>query len=105
MLQRLFTGDSLRRIKVQHLGEQIEGEWVRVWKQLRERHPWPDGQRTDVILCLECVQAAVSNTTKSFWEYNLPWVSRRGGGCPRKVSRDSAKSDSADPHNCVIGHC
>ena len=65
MLQCLFTGDSLRGIKVQHLGEQIESEWVRVWKQLRERHPWPDGQGTDVILCLDKVQA-VGNTTKSF---------------------------------------
>jgi hypothetical protein len=26
-----------------------------VREHLRERHPWPDGQRTDVILCLETV--------------------------------------------------
>jgi hypothetical protein len=23
-----------------------------VREHLRERHPWPDGQRTDVVLCL-----------------------------------------------------
>lgn len=64
MLQRLFAGDALRRIKVQHLGEQIKGEWVRVRKQLRKRHPRPDGQRTDIILGLERVEAVVSNKTK-----------------------------------------
>jgi hypothetical protein len=52
VLQRLVAGDALRRVKVKHLGEQIERERVRVREHLRERHPWPDGQRTDVVLCL-----------------------------------------------------
>ena len=52
VLQRLVAGDALRRVKVEHLGEQIERERVRVWEHLRERHPRPDGQRTDVVLCL-----------------------------------------------------
>ena len=52
VLERLVAGDAFRRIKVEHLGEQIEREWVRVRKHLRERHAWPDGQRTDVVLCL-----------------------------------------------------
>ena len=52
VLQRLLAGDALRRIKVEHLSEQIERERVRVREHLRERHPRPDGQRTDIILCL-----------------------------------------------------
>lgn len=52
VLQRLIAGDALRRIKVEHLGEQIECERVRVREHLREWHPRPDGQRTDVVLCL-----------------------------------------------------
>ena len=52
VLQRLIASDALGRIKVEHLSEQIEGERVRVRKHLRERHPRPDGQGTDVVLCL-----------------------------------------------------
>ena len=44
MLQRLLTGEALRRIKVEHLGEQIERERVRVREHLRERHSRPDWQ-------------------------------------------------------------
>ena len=53
MLQRLIACDALRRIKVEHFSEQIEGEGIRVREHLREWHPWPDRQRTDIILCLE----------------------------------------------------
>ena len=56
VLQRLFACDALRGVKVEHLGEQIERERVRVREHLRERHPWPDGQRTNVVLCLRGVQ-------------------------------------------------
>ena len=52
MLQRLIASDAFGRIKVEHLSEQVEREWVRVRKHLRERHPWPDGQGADVVLCL-----------------------------------------------------
>ena len=53
VLQRLIAGDALRGVKVEHLGEQIERQRVRVREHLRERHPWPDGQRTDIVLCLK----------------------------------------------------
>jgi hypothetical protein len=56
MLQRLFACNALCRIKVEHLGEQIESERVRMREQLRERHAGPDGQRTNVVLCLVVTQ-------------------------------------------------
>ena len=52
VLQCLFACNSLRGIKVEHLGEQVESERVRMWEQLRERYPRPDGQRPNVILSL-----------------------------------------------------
>ena len=52
VLQCLIAGDASRGIKVEHLGEQIERERVRMREQLRERHTGPDGQRTDVVLRL-----------------------------------------------------
>ena len=52
VLERLVAGDAFRRIKVEHLGEQIERERVRMREQLRERHAGPDGQRTNVVLRL-----------------------------------------------------
>src|SRR5712671_274705 len=65
VLQCLFARDASRRVKVEHLGEQIEGEWVRVRKHLRKRHSRPDGQRTDVILCLEVVSRISNSTSKN----------------------------------------
>ena len=53
MLERLFAGDAFGGIKVEHLGEQIERERIRVREQLREGHARSDGQRTNVILRLK----------------------------------------------------
>jgi hypothetical protein len=43
VLQCLFACNSLRGIEIEHLGEQIESERVRIWEQLRELHSRPDG--------------------------------------------------------------
>ena len=75
VLQRLFAGDALRRIKVKHLGEQIERERVRVREHLRERHPRPDGQRTDVVLCLGG-GSGISHSHKNEIAYGK-WVFRK----------------------------
>jgi len=73
VLQRLFASDALRRVKVKHLGEQIERERVRVREHLRERHPGPDGQRTDVVLCLW--GSGISHSHKNEIAYS-EWVFR-----------------------------
>lgn len=59
VLQGLFTGDALRRIECEHLGEQIKRKWVCTLKYLRELHSWWNGQRTDVTLHLR-VKALVA---------------------------------------------
>ena len=105
VLQSLFTGDALRRVKVKHLGEQIEGQWVRVRKHLRERHPWSDGQRTDVVLCLE-FQVVVAQSKSAGAETTYPGradaAERVLGRCPEIMQDLVQLIDIAAPNKASI---
>lgn len=59
VLERLFAGDSFRRIKVEHLGQQIYRKRVGMREELLEWHARLDGKRADIILC-----ARRADTTK-----------------------------------------
>ena len=65
VFQRLVASNSLCGIKVEHLGEQVKSEWVRVWEQLRERYSRPDGQRPDIVLSLWFLQLNKTAETSS----------------------------------------
>lgn len=52
MVERLLAGDALRRVEVEQLLEEIDGEGVGTREERGEGHARLDGQRADVILCL-----------------------------------------------------
>ena len=50
VVQRLFAGDSLRRIEVQHPGQQIDRERVCMGDEGGERNTRFDRERADILL-------------------------------------------------------
>ena len=59
VVQGLFAGNSLRRIEVEHPGQQIDRERVGMGDKGGERNPRLDGKRADVFL-----GTGGTNTTK-----------------------------------------
>lgn len=53
VIQRLLAANPLGRVKTQHLGEEVDCEGVGMGVQGCKRYSWFDGQRPDVVLCLD----------------------------------------------------
>lgn len=51
MIQRLLAANPLRRVKREHLLQQVDRERVRVRVQGLERDARLNGQRADIVLC------------------------------------------------------
>ena len=52
MVQRLLTADPLRRVKAQHLRQEVDSKRVSIGVQGCKGYSGFDGQRPNVVLCL-----------------------------------------------------
>jgi hypothetical protein len=52
VVKRLFARNPFRRIKREHLGQQVDGKWVGMRIEGRKGNAGFDGKRSDVVLSL-----------------------------------------------------
>lgn len=97
MVQSLFTCDTLGRIEVKQLRQQIDSERVGSREQLWEGHPRLDRERTNVILGLR--SKPCQSSCSSLLNMNSHGENRLDARYPQKEYRDSVRFDSIDQRN------